>query len=159
MVTIEGDGPHYIEREEPNADNSSIEESLQDLIDIVGSGSAVTHVPVANNGNIEFIVIGDSYLDANGRAFSWLIDPVPGYTTLSPTTFGVVNVDDPTIGFLVNGTITVVDDKWQVSFDVDDTITALLTPGTYKWSVSVGAVTVIINYKECQTTEAIEKQS
>lgn len=119
----------------------------------------ITSAPVAVDGSINEIIIGDDYLAANGRAFSWTVDEVQGFVVGSCTcSFGGKYKDN---AWLVTGTITDNgDDTWTLSFDLPDTATADIEPGQYRWSVEVQhAGVVITRVKSDCTTKLVEKQT
>lgn len=119
----------------------------------------ITSAPVAVDGSIEEIIIGDDYLAANGRAFSWTVDAVQGFVVGDCTcSFGGKYKDN---AWLVTGTITDNGDgTWTLSFNLPDTATANLEPGQYRWSVEVQHSGVeITRVKSDCTTKLVEKQT
>jgi hypothetical protein len=93
--------------------------------------------PVALDGTIARIIIGDDYLAANGRAFQWTITAPTGYVAATSTTwFGGESI----LGsgtWLVEGEIVNNGATWTLTFDVPKTTTANLVSGIYAWSVEV----------------------
>ncbi len=110
-----------------------------DLLELLNktTNGIITSAPVATDGTIEEIIIGDDYLAANDRAFEWTVDEIPGFVAGSCTcTFGgKLNSDN---AWAVNGSITDNgDDTWTLSFDLPAAATASLKEGGYLWSVQV----------------------
>lgn len=119
----------------------------------------ITSAPVAVDGSIEEIIIGDDYLAANGRAFSWTVDAVQGFVVGDCTcSFGGKYKDN---AWLVTGSITDNgDDTWTLSFDLEASDTANLEPGEYRWSAQVkfNGKEVTKVKSDC-TTKLVEKQT
>ena len=93
--------------------------------------------PVTATGLITTpIVIGDDYLASTGRAFSWTIAALTGYSAATATCkFGG---KFKTNTWLVTGTIADVGGgNWTLSFDLPRTATQALAEGYYEWSVEV----------------------
>lgn len=131
---------------------------IDTLLDRTSDGYVLSN-PVVVDGSINEIIIGDDYLAANGRAFSWTVDEVQGFVVGSCTcSFGGKYKDN---AWLVTGSIVDNgDDTWTLSFDLPDTATADLEPGQYRWSVEVQhAGVVITRVKSDCTTKLVEKQT
>lgn len=113
------------------------EATSQEILALISSGTAVTRSPVTSAGIItDPIIIGDDYADANGRAFSWLVDPVVGFTIGDCTCW--FGGDGGALGsWLVEGALAVSGDDWELSFDLLKADTEALTAGPYEWSVAV----------------------
>ena len=90
------------------------------------------------------LVIGDDYLDANGRAFHFDVDPPTGFTTAQCTChFGARSIRGDK--FLVTGTITEVVDsvgnpKWRLSHDLPRIKTAGFRPAKFHWTAEVRGI-------------------
>lgn len=106
--------------------------------DKIGTASAFTSDPVSIAGQItDPIIIGDDYVAALGRAFTWTVPKLDGAAAEDATCkFGIKNAAGN--GFLVTGTVTVVDaDNWQISFDVPRATLLPLPKGAYDWSAEI----------------------
>lgn len=132
-----------------------------DLLELLSKTTAgiITSAPVAVDGSIAEIIIGDDYLAANNRAFTWTVDEVPGFVAASCTcSFGGKYKDN---AWLVTG--TVIDngnDTWTLRFDLNASDTAMLEPGQYRWSVEVKYNgTEVTRVKSDCTTKLVEKQT
>jgi hypothetical protein len=92
---------------------------------------------VAPNGSIPEIIIGDDYLAANDRAFEFTVSAPVGLTIGSCICkFGGKGRSGGM--WLVTGTLTDVGSgNWKLSFELDSSITEILKPGEYSWSVAV----------------------
>ena len=124
-----------------------------------------TTVPIVSSvsadGTIDEIIIGDDYLDANGRAFQWTVEAVEGVAVVDATcTFGAKSGE---YSFLVDGTVTDAGSgNWILSFDLLRTDTASCKPGKYEWSVQVNDATdhEITKVRSRTTkTRLVEKQT
>ncbi len=132
-----------------------------DLLELLNktTNGIITSAPVAVDGTIEEIIIGDDYLAANDRAFEWTVDEIPGFVAASCTcTFGGKYKDN---SWLVTGTVTDNgDDTWTLRFNLAATDTATLEPGQYRWSVEVKYNgTEVTRVKSDCTTKLVEKQT
>ena len=106
-------------------------------IGLISSATVSSSSPVADDGTLTEIVIGDDYKAANGRAFEWTITPDSGFSYGTSTcSFGGKSPDGK-YSWLVTGTITPSGSNWILSFDLSKTATADLGPGIYDWSVEV----------------------
>lgn len=106
-------------------------------IGLITAAAIATSSPVATDGTISEIVIGDDYKAANGRAFTWTITPDSGFVLATSTcTFGGKSPDGK-YSWLVTGSITLSGSNWILSFDLPKTATASCVPGMYEWSVEV----------------------
>lgn len=133
------------------------------LLTTLASTGRVTVVnPVDSTGKINgAIVIGDYYLAANSRAFSWTIPAISGVTaaTAVPWFGGKLDTDN---SWLVSGTLTVDGSNWVLSFDLAKTITASLAIGYYAWSVevkSVSGVEITRVRSDTNQVQLVEKQT
>jgi hypothetical protein len=118
------------------------------------------NTPVAANGELTTpIIIGDDYLDANNRAFTWTVDAVPGVTIGTATCFFGGYYKG--YSWLVEGTITEVAGDWLLSFDLTKEDTADMIAGNYDWSVEVKAAdgTEITSFHSLVAVEVVNKQT
>lgn len=95
--------------------------------------------PVASDGTIAEIVIGDTYLAANDRDFNWTV-PAPSGLTLADCTcwFGGEAVGDHTGSWNVQGTLTDAGSgNWKVSANLVESNTIDCEPGLYAWSAAI----------------------
>ncbi|AMV34340.1 hypothetical protein VN12_19600 [Pirellula sp. SH-Sr6A] len=132
-----------------------------DLLELLSktTNGVTTSAAVATDGTIAKIIIGDDYLLANGRGFEWTVDEVTGFVAGSCTcTFGGKYKDNT---WLVTGTVVDNEDgTWTLRFNLEDTDTANLEPGQYRWSVGVQYNgTVITRVMSDCTTALVEKQT
>lgn len=122
--------------------------AVKSKTDLITSGNVQTALPVTAAGQIASpLVIGDDYLNANGRAFSWTIALPTGYSVGSSTCkFGMRYEDSQGVNeFIVSG--TVIDaggGNVTLRFDVSRTTTGTLRPGWYDWSVEIASATAEI---------------
>jgi hypothetical protein len=112
------------------------DEVIAAIEDVAATGTVTVVSPVDSTGKINgAIVIGDDYLAANSRAFTWTIPAITGVTAGTATArFGGAKEGE---SWLVVGTITVSGSNWVLSFDLPRTETEDLTEGYYAWSVKV----------------------
>jgi hypothetical protein len=110
-------------------------DAIKAKTDLIGTSGAIVSAPVSTQGKIAQIFIGDDYLNANGRAFSWTIAEPTGFVAATSSCFfGGSNGSGAT--WLVTGTITDNGSTWTLRFDMTKTDTNL-TPGLYEWTVEV----------------------
>lgn len=103
----------------------------------VVSGSVTASSPVSPTGTINGpIIIGDDYLAANSRQFSWEVAAVTGLSAATAVcSFGGTRNGT---GWLVTGTVTDLGSgTWRLAFDLPRASTSALDPGYYAWSVEV----------------------
>ncbi len=96
--------------------------------------------PVAPSGQIIApIIIGDDYLVANGRAFTWLVAAIAGVDPLTSTfRFGGQRIIRPENNWLVTGTVAVVDaSTWRLTAELPKVYTESLAEGPYRFSGEV----------------------
>ena len=126
------------------------------------NNAVVSSSPTSTEGQIpEPIVIGDDYLAANNRAFTWTVNEITGLTAAGvSTSFGIAH---PTKGsFTVSGSVADNGDgTWLLSFDVPSTATAQCREGEYEWSVSINDasgnhITKVRNNGDCYRVKLIE---
>lgn len=113
-----------------------------EILALLGTGSAISHSPVSSNGEIEYgVVRGDDYLLASGRAFQWDVDPPAGFTAAQASCwFGGYKLGRGS--WLVEGTIeeVTVDSvaKWRLKFQPRKADTVDCVPDqNYYFSVEV----------------------
>jgi len=122
--------------------------AVKSKTDLITSGNVQTALPVTAAGQIASpLVIGDDYLNANGRAFSWTVALPTGYTVGSSTCkFGMRYEDSQGVNsFIVSGTaIDAGGGNVTLRFDVPRATTETLRPGWYDWSVEIASATAEI---------------
>lgn len=122
--------------------------AVKSKTDLITSGNVQTALPVTAAGQIASpLVIGDDYLNANGRAFSWTVALPTGYSVGSSTCkFGMRYEDSQGVNeFIVSGTVVDVGaGNVSLRFDVPRTTTGTLRPGWYDWSVEIASATAEI---------------
>lgn len=114
---------------------------IESRTQLFGTGLAVVTSPVADNGDIKEIVIGDDYSSDNtNRSFDFTVDN-PGNiadSALAVCRFGGRHRTDKTNRWLVTGTASDVGSgKLKLSFDLPSEATAALKDGDYLWSVEM----------------------
>jgi len=118
-------------------------DSTEDILTILQSGSATVRTPVASNGRLTGpIIIGDSYLNAKARAFTWLITPVSGVSVGDVTCkFGATSSKCSDESFIVDGTVeaVVIDTVtyWKLIAELDPEDTEGLPEDKYRWSAAL----------------------
>ena len=114
-------------------------DAIKDKTDLITSGSVQTSLPVTASGQITGpLYIGDDYLNANGRAFSWTVALPTGYVLgTSSCRLGMEYIDESgSYSFVVTGTvIDAGSGNVTLRFDVPKATTETLAPGWYRWSV------------------------
>lgn len=114
-------------------------DAIKDKTDLITSGSVQTSLPVTASGQITGpLFIGDDYLNANGRAFSWTVALPTGYVLGTSTCrLGMEYIDESgSYSFVVTGTvIDAGSGNVTLRFDVPRATTETLAPGWYRWSV------------------------
>jgi hypothetical protein len=92
---------------------------------------------IASDGSINGpLIIGDDYLHANGRSLQWTIAAISGFTRANCTCF--FGGQFKTNTFLVQGTVVDAGSgNWYLRFDIEQSDTASLAPGMYRYSVEV----------------------
>ena len=111
--------------------------------DLITSGAIQTSLPVTQSGQITGpLFIGDDYLQANGRAFSWTVALPSGFVIATSTCKFGMDLAEGTGGASFNVTGTVVDaggGNVTLRFDVPKATTGTLEPGFYRWSVEIAS--------------------
>jgi hypothetical protein len=120
-------------------------DAIKDKTDLITSGTVQTSLPVTAAGQIASpLVIGDDYLNSNGRAFSWTVALPTGYSVGTSTCkFGMRYEDSEGVNsFVANGTvIDAGSGNVTLRFDVPKTTTNDLRAGWYDWSVEIANAT------------------
>ena len=119
--------------------------AVKSKTDLITSGNVQTALPVTAAGQIASpLVIGDDYLNSNGRAFSWTVALPTGYSVGTSTCkFGMRYEDSQGVSsFVANGTvIDAGSGNVTLRFDVPKTTTNDLRGGWYDWSVEIANAT------------------
>ena len=114
-------------------------DAIKDKTDLITSGSVQTSLPVTASGQITGpLYIGDDYLNANGRAFSWTVALPTGYVLGTSTCrLGMQYIDEGgEYSFVVTGTVIDAESgNVTLRFDIPKATTETLAPGWYRWSV------------------------
>jgi hypothetical protein len=140
-------------------------DEIRDKTALITSGTVNTALPVTASGQITSpLVIGDDYLAANGRAFSWTVALPTGFVAATASCkFGMRFEDEQGVNsFVSTGTVTDVGSgNVTLSFDVAKTVTGTLRPGWYDWSVEIVSAsgTEITRVKSGKNAEWQEKQT
>lgn len=127
----------------------------------INNGTAIQSAPVATAGTISRIIIGDDYLAANDRQFSWTVaEPTGCVAATSECWFG--GKDKAGNTWRVQGTITDNGSTWTLSFDLAKTDTADLICGIASWSVEIvnvssAEITVVRTSEQDDPTLLVEK--
>jgi hypothetical protein len=144
----------------------NILKSVKSQTDLIQAGGTVTvSTPVTASGQLASpLIIGDDYLNANGRAFSWTVALPSGFVAATATCrFGMRYEDDQGVNSFVQSG-TVIDaggGNVTLRFDVAKAVTGLLRPGWYDWSVEIVSAsgTEITRVKSGKNAEWQEKQT
>jgi hypothetical protein len=141
-------------------------DEIRDQTALIQAGGTVTvSTPVTATGQLASpLIIGDDYLNANGRAFSWTVALPPGFAIATSTArFGMRYEDDQGVNsFIQSGTvIDAGSGNVTLRFDVSKAVTGLLRPGWYDWSVEIASAsgTEITRVKSGKNAEWQEKQT
>jgi hypothetical protein len=150
----------------PTDPTSGILDEIRDKTALLSNGGTVyVTSPVAASGQLTSpLVIGDDYLAANGRRFRWTVELPSGYVIATSTArFGMRYEDDEGVNeFIATGTVTdATGGNVHLDFDVAKTVTGLLRPGWYQWSVEIVSATgtEITRVKSGKNVEWQEKQT
>jgi len=140
--------------------------NVKSQTDLIQAGGTVTvSTPVTASGQLASpLIIGDDYLNANGRAFSWTVALPSGFVAATATCkFGMRYEDDQGVNsFIQSGTvIDAGSGNVTLRFDVAKSVTGLLRPGWYDWSVEIASAsgTEITRVKSGKNAEWQEKQT
>jgi hypothetical protein len=140
-------------------------DAIKDKTDLITSGTVYTALPVTSSGQITSpLVIGDDYLAANGRAFSWTVALPTGFVAATASCrFGMRFEDEQGVNsFIATGTVTDAGSGNVIlSFDVAKTVTGDLRPGWYDWSVEIVSASgvEVTRVKSGKNAEWQEKQT
>jgi hypothetical protein len=150
----------------PTDPSSGILDEIRDQTALIQAGGTVTvSTPVTESGQLASpLIIGDDYLNANGRAFSWTVALPSGFVAGTATCkFGMRYEDDQGVNsFIQSGTvIDAGSGNVTLRFDVAKAVTGLLRPGWYDWSVEIASAsgTEITRVKSGKNAEWQEKQT
>ncbi len=105
-------------------------------INLIGTGSATVSSPVTPTGSLNPIVIGDDYLIANARSFTWTV-PKPAGFVLSESVAYFGGAFDGCQKWKVSGTITESGSNLILEFELPKDKTRNLSAANYDWSVAV----------------------
>jgi hypothetical protein len=140
-------------------------DEIRDKTALITSGTVQTALPVTSSGQITSpLVIGDDYLSANGRAFSWTVALPAGFVAATASCrFGMRFEDETGVNsFVATGTVTDAGSgNVTLSFDVAKTVTGDLRPGWYDWSVEIVSASgvEVTRVKSGKNAEWQEKQT
>jgi hypothetical protein len=150
----------------PTDPTSGILDEIRDKTALITAGGTVyVTSPVTATGQLASpLIIGDDYLAANGRRFRWTLELPSGYVIATSTArFGMRYEDDEGVNeFIATGTVTdATGGNVHLDFDVAKTVTGLLRPGWYQWSVEIVSATgtEITRVKSGKNVEWQEKQT
>lgn len=113
--------------------------------------------PVASNGSIAEIIIGDDYLTANSRNFYWDV-PAPSGLSIGDCTcwFGGEAIGDHVGSWMKQGTLTdQTGGVWRASFQLVESDTIDCEPGLYNWSAAVHGPSAKITKVRSRTTKTL----
>lgn len=103
---------------------------------LLGTGAVAVIAMVSPTGEISSpIIIGDDYLEANNREFSWVVPAVPGVVVGTAQFYfgGRPITGGP--GWLVLGEVSDAGGgNWRVAAELPRTATSGLAEGLYRWS-------------------------
>ena len=142
-------------------------DAIKDKTDLITTGTIASSIPVTASGQIDGpLVIGDDYLSANGRAFTWTV-ALPSAFVIATSTckFGMQYQDeDGTYSFTVTGTVADAGSgNVTLTFDVPKATTGTLGPGWYRWSVEIasasGTEVTRVKSSHNKLVEWVEKQT
>jgi hypothetical protein len=140
----------------------SVQLIMDNTVGLISSSVTIEVVqPVAEDGQLESpIIIGDDYLAANARAFSWTIDAITGFVAATSTCrFGGRY---KTYTWSVDGEIVDNGDgTWTLSFDLSKADTIDLVAAYYDWSVDVVSASgdEVTRIRSGEKVELVEKQT
>lgn len=138
------------------ADGYKLCSEWHELDPAVVSGSVTASSPVSPTGTINGpLIIGDDYLAANSRQFSWDVAAVTGLSAATAVCwFGGTRNGT---GWLVVGTVTDLGSStWRLAFDLPRASTIALEPGYYAWSVEVKGPTDGAEVTRVRSGKAVE---
>jgi hypothetical protein len=138
--------------------------TIDSCTSVIGSGTVTINAPVADDGGLLYLVIGDDYLAANGRALEWTFDEIAGITASAVSSFGLKNPNDATDLADFTGTVTDLGSgTFKASVEINDPDLVDLAPGYYDWSLSVveggTKITIAQNLQDKTRVQLLEKFS
>jgi len=146
--------------------SSGILDEIRDKTALINSGGIIyVNTPVTASGKINGpLIIGDDYLAANGRAFTWTVPLPSGYSiATSSCKFGMsIETELGDVGFIVTGSLSDAGGgNVTLSFDVARTVNSILVPAWYKYSVEIISAdgTEITKVKSGKNVEWQQKQT
>jgi hypothetical protein len=108
--------------------------------DLITAGNVAYSGPVTATGKLEKpVIIGDDYLAANSRAFTWTISSISGITPGTATVrfAGKSRVSSSNTFSCVGNVTDLGNGKWTLSCDMSRTVSGNLVAGGYDWSVEI----------------------
>lgn len=96
--------------------------------------------PVTASGRLRTLIIGDDYLAANGRALTWTVPAVAGFTVADVVArFGLTaTLSCGVYSATVTGSVTDnLNGTWRVSIDLPGSATIALLSGDYDYSMTL----------------------
>lgn len=146
-------------------DPSSRLARIESKTSLLGSASVSVLAMVTPEGEISGpIVIGDDYLEVNGRSFEWTVPAVPGMVVGDVDFyFGGKPVYGGS-GWLVQGEVSDAGGgNWLLSADLPRTATNNLSEGQYRWSGEIrdaaGNEVTRIKNESSRYVELVAKQT
>lgn len=115
---------------------SSVEATLSQIkakTDLIGTGSATVSAPVATNGTLSEIIIGDDYLAAHNRQLQWTVDKPSNFNMAEATCWFGIDGLSPIEGSIDDnndGTLT-------LTFEILRTDTDSHKPSRRDWNVAI----------------------
>lgn len=91
---------------------------------------------IVTNGLISELIIGDDYLTFNERQLAWTVDKPANFDVSGARTFFGAKIE-ANQKFVIEGLIDDNGDTLTLTFEINRTVTALLQPGNYDWSVAI----------------------
>ncbi len=105
--------------------------------DLIGTGAqANVSAPVAANGSLNPIIIGDDYLIVHSRAFVWTVPKPAGFNLTDATAWFGAKFNSAQ-KWLVSGSIADNGATLTLTFELPRARTISLKPGNYDWSTAV----------------------
>lgn len=134
-------------------------------IALIGTGAAIVNSPVADDGTLEELIIGDDYLSANGRALEWVFDEIAGITASGTAKFGLQDAitGEETYTNTTGAIEDLLDGTFKAIIEIPNTALTSLTPGNYDYSVEVSEsskkITIAKNRQIRTRVKVVEKQT
>lgn len=153
-----------------DSDNAEILDALDTIAAktaLIGTGyNAPSGSMVSPAGKISRpITIGDDYLIANSRSFSWTVDAVPGFSLgdVQVRWGGSITKAGTRYTFEGTGSVDLVDDRWRIRCELLGSATEGKPSGAWDWSVELSVagveITKVQNVVEADRVRLIEKQT